>query len=461
VQLPPAATGELVLQVPPLAMLKSDAFVPVIEILLIVRDVEAELFNVADCAELVVPTFWLENVSGEVKVTVDVTPVPERATVWGLPVALSATLILAEREPSALGLKVTLMVQLPPAATGVLVLHVPPLATAKSDAFVPVMEILLIVSDPAPLLVSVVDLAELVVFWAWFPNEMEVGLKVGGGSVPVPVRESLWGLPEALSATLILALREPVAVGLKVTLMVQLPPAATGELVLHVPPLAMLKSDAFVPVIEMLLIVSGPVPVFFSVVDWAALVVPTFCAVENVIPPVKLATGWVPVPEMASDCGVPLALSETLTLALRVPVAVGLNVTLIVQLPFADSEELVVQVPPLAIAKSEAFVPVMENPLSVSVPPPLFVTVTAWAALVVPTSWPEKVKPPVGVKLAVGAAAPVPERLTDCGLFRALSLTIRLPVRVPVPVGVKVTVIVQLLLPLVGGSAPGQLSLSA
>ena len=44
-------------------------------------------------------------------------PVPERLTVWGLPLALSAMLSVAVRVPLAEGLKVTLRVQLALAAT--------------------------------------------------------------------------------------------------------------------------------------------------------------------------------------------------------------------------------------------------------------------------------------------------------------------------------------------------------
>ena len=43
-------------------------------------------------------------------------PVPERLTDWGLPVALSVMARAAVRLPLAAGLKVTLMVQLEPAA---------------------------------------------------------------------------------------------------------------------------------------------------------------------------------------------------------------------------------------------------------------------------------------------------------------------------------------------------------
>ena len=44
-------------------------------------------------------------------------PVPERVTVWGLPLALSVMLTEAVRLPLAEGLNVTLIVQLLPAAT--------------------------------------------------------------------------------------------------------------------------------------------------------------------------------------------------------------------------------------------------------------------------------------------------------------------------------------------------------
>ena len=49
----------------------------------------------------------------------------------------------------------------------------------------------------------------------------------GGGAVPVPDRPTVWGLPLALSAMLSAAARAPLAEGEKVTLRVQLAPAAT------------------------------------------------------------------------------------------------------------------------------------------------------------------------------------------------------------------------------------------
>jgi hypothetical protein len=86
--------------------------------------------------------------------------------------------------------------------------------------------------------------------------------------VPVPLRLAVCGLPAASSLTLSVPLRVPVAVGLKVTVIGQLAPAASvlGQvLVWAKSPLAVID-----------VIVSGPVPVLLSVTVCGALVVPTF-----------------------------------------------------------------------------------------------------------------------------------------------------------------------------------------
>lgn len=61
------------------------------------------------------------------------------------------------------------------------------------------------------------------------PKLRLVGLSVteGASTIPVPVSGTLCGLPVALSAMLILALRVPVAAGVNVTEIVQLAPAAS------------------------------------------------------------------------------------------------------------------------------------------------------------------------------------------------------------------------------------------
>ena len=92
--------------------------------------------------------------------------------------------------------------------------------------------------------------------------------------------------------------------------------------------------------------------------------------------------GTVPVPLKLTVCGLPLALSVSVRLPDRAPLTVGVNVTLITQLPLAATGALVLQVVPLAsIAKS----PVTAMPVKVKDAVPLLVTVTALAALVVPT----------------------------------------------------------------------------
>ena len=87
------------------------------------------------------------------------------------------------------------------------------------------------------------------------------------GAVPIPVSDKLCGLPEALSVTVTEPDRVPTAVGVKVTLIVQLAPAASA--VPHVFVWAKL------PVLVIAEIVSGALPVFESVALWTALVVPT------------------------------------------------------------------------------------------------------------------------------------------------------------------------------------------
>src|SRR5438094_9449312 len=88
---------------------------------------------------------------------------------------------------------------------------------------------LAIVSAELPLLVRVTAWAALVVFTCWFPNETEVGERLTPGVVPAPLKLAVCGLPAALSATLRVPLRAPAAVGVNVTLMVQLVLAARVE----------------------------------------------------------------------------------------------------------------------------------------------------------------------------------------------------------------------------------------
>jgi hypothetical protein len=182
--------------------------------------------NVTVCAALAVPTVWLLNVS-DAGVTLAagagaLTPVPARLTVCGLPEALSVIVSIPAYPAAPLGLNVTLIVQLPPALS-----TLPQLLLSAKLVILLLTE--LIVSVAPPVFVNVTVCAALVVPTVWLLNVSDAGVTIAvgvAGLAPVPVRLTICGLPEALSATLTLPVLVPAAVGVKVTLIVQFPPAA-------------------------------------------------------------------------------------------------------------------------------------------------------------------------------------------------------------------------------------------
>jgi hypothetical protein len=144
--------------------------------------------------------------------------------------------------------------------------------------------------------------------------------------VPVPDKLTVCGLPGVLSEMDRVPVREPSAVGVKVTEIVQLAPAPNvfGDNG-HVEVCA--KS----PEVETPKIVSATVWVFFRVTLFPVLVV-----LITWLAKVRLAgdrlTGTVPVPFKPAVCGEFGALSLTVSVPVRVPRAVGVKVTEIVQL---------------------------------------------------------------------------------------------------------------------------------
>jgi hypothetical protein len=241
-------------------------------------------------------------------------------------------LTAAVRVPAAVGVKVTLIVQLLFAATELPQVFV----SAKSPGLVPVMLTLVMLKLALPVLLSFTLCAALVVPTFWLLNVRLVGERLAApAAVPVPVRLTVCGLPAALSETLTVAVRVPAAVGVKVTLIVQLLFAAT-----ELPQVFdSAKSPVLVPVMLMLVMLKLEFPVLLKVTLCAALVVPTFWLLNVRLVGERLAVpAAVPVPVRLTVCGLPAALSEMLSVAVRVPAAVGVNVTLIVQLPFAATE---------------------------------------------------------------------------------------------------------------------------
>ena len=255
------------------------------------------------------------------------TPVPVRLTVCGLPEALSEMESDAVRDPIAVGANVTLRLQLAPAAT----LAPQVLVWAKSPEFAPATVMFDMLKVTLPVLVSVTVCGTVVAAMFSCPNaRLEAErLRVVAGVNPVPFKLTVCGLPLALSLTRSEALREPAAAGAKVTEIVQLPLTPT--------PLPQsfvwAKSAAFVPLSPMLDIVSEVLPVSERVTLCAVLVLPVLCWANVRLPVERLTTGWSPVPLKLMVCGLPLALSLTVSEALRDPAAEGVNVTVIVQLP--------------------------------------------------------------------------------------------------------------------------------
>src|SRR5204863_3127826 len=153
--------------------------------------------------------------------------------------------------------------------------------------------------------------------------------------VPVPVRRTCWGLSLALSVIVTAPLRGPVAVGLNLTLMEQPPPGFIELAQLSV----CVKSAGLAPVIAMLPIDNVPVPVFVSCTLLVPPFLPTLRFPKESDVGDRLTAGAVPVPVRLTVCGLPAALSVTLTAALLAPVVVGVNVTLTVQLPLGATAE--------------------------------------------------------------------------------------------------------------------------
>ena len=209
---------------------------------------------------------------------------------------------------------------------------------------------------------------------------------------------------------------------MKVTLIVQLAEAAREPP--HVGVCA--KSPGLVPASVMLVIVIAVVPTFLRVTVLTGLVVPTVTVPKFRLVGERLAV--VPIPLSGTCCGLPLALSVTVKLAVRLPVVEGLNVRLTVQL-LAAAKELAQVV--AVSGKSAASVPVTAMLVMVNVVVPTLVSVTFLTALVTPNATVPKFTG-VGESLAV---VPVPLSGTCCGLPAALSVMLTAALRAPVVVG--------------------------
>jgi hypothetical protein len=164
-------------------------------------------------------------------------------------------------------LKVTLIAQLAPAAT----LDPQLLVSAKSPALAPDTATLVTLNAAFPELLSVIVCPALAAPTVWLANVRLVGERLTADVIPVPATLTLWGLWETLSVTVTCAVRVPDAVGWKVTVIVQLAPAAMVDPQL----LLCAKSLGFVPPSVMPEMFTVELPTFATMFVWAALVVPT------------------------------------------------------------------------------------------------------------------------------------------------------------------------------------------
>ena len=146
---------------------------------------------------------------------------------------------------------------------------------------------------------------------------------------PLPVTLSTCGLPVSLSFTVMSATRAPFAAGLKVTVIVQVPPlAGTDE---QLAPNWVVKSLASVPDMVAEVTATAAEGLLLVSVTGSADDVPT------VTDPKASGEGdsvtYVPEPESVTEIGLAPPVSAIFRVAERLPTAEGVNVTVKLQVP--------------------------------------------------------------------------------------------------------------------------------
>ena len=225
-----------------------------------------------------------------------------------------------------------------------------------------------------------------------------------------------------MSVMVSVPVREPLAVGVNVTPIVQFAPAATAEPTAQVVPLAATRKS---PPAAIEVKFKASLPLFVTVTAAAALVAPTNWPPKATLDLDKVAVGPRPVPLSVTLCGLPGELSDMSNAPVRVPGAAGVNVTVGAQLPPGA------RVPQGFVATVKS--PVVTSPVIVTevVVLPL-ATVTGRAALISPT----------GCVPKLTVASPV-RGMVCCEPVEELSLTNSEPKVVPANAAVNVTPIVQ------------------
>ncbi len=402
------------------------------------------------------------------KFTDAVTPEPDSATDCLDPVTAPESSVITSvtgpNELTAVGAKVTLIVQVPFAGIARPLVHVDVPAIPNSVEFVPTV----IATAPVdarfrvsvPLFVSTRAMVEVWLI-GWLPNG-SVAATCAVGAMPVPDRATVCFVPAVpvafpLSVMSTVAVRALAAVGLNATLNVQeawpetLPPVSGHG---FVAPAESTKSPGL-PLASrtMLAMAKEASPVLEIVTVVVALVVPTRWFANGTLVAESVAVGgaW-PVPVRLTDCTlpvVPFELSVNFRAADLAPTAPGVKVRATVQVLLPAAELMTAPAthapaPPGTIAKSDGLVLVgsITTVAMVRLAEPELVRVTVCEALLTLTSSLPKPSVVGGFSETTGAV-PVPVRGRSCGLPLALSVTFTVAVRFPDADGVNVAAIVQ------------------
>src|SRR2546429_468966 len=293
----------------------------------------------------------------------------------------------------------------------------------------------LIVKAAVPVFVSVTVIGVLVVASSWLPNPRLHGSNPTPAAVPIPPSAMIYGLPAAVSVSDRVPVLSSEGFGVNRDLL-SYPTRRSSDLGLVGQALAPVLVAAKSLEAANELIVKAAAPVFVSVTVIGALVVASSWLPKSRLVGANPTPGAVPFPLRENICGLPPASSASDSVPVRAPEAVGVKVTLMVQVPpAAKVAGLVGQAlaPVLVAAKS----PEAANELIVKAAAPVFVSVTVIGALVVASSWLPKSRP-VGANPTPGEFEPVPLRLTFCGLFKSSSVKTSVAASAAATDGVKV-----------------------
>jgi len=221
-------------------------------------------------------------------------------------------------------------------------------------------------------------------------------------SSPLPLSGTVCRLPKPLSVTTTEPVAGPPTVGRKLIVMLQLDPVLSDA--------GQLLDSRNCPVTAMEEITSGPGPLAVSLMLLPPLFVPTIWFENVKLVGLNVGAFSTPLPDSAAETAPPCELLETVREPVRTPVADGVKLTLMVQFVAAASV-----VPQLFVCAKSPVIVIAE---SVNGAVPVFDSVALCAGLVVPITWPLKVRM-VGESTAMGAV-PVPVSDTLCGLPEAL-----------------------------------------